>query len=439
MQLSIKSIATAAANLWTRWGGSSFYGGASLRVMAAGEKFDYLRAAGDTWSNSILAICIRWVGDNFPKPIMRVSRIGRKGEYRPIPSHAMVDLWQRPNQYYTGRTLSKAVGLSLMVDGNAYLVKVRSGSGAVVELWWIPHWLIFPCWPADGSQFISHYEIRIDGIPREISKEDVIHFRDGLDPRNERLGLAAVKAQLREICTLNEASSYSASLLRNGAVPGIMLIPDSEDGMLPTEASKLKGQVQDQTQGEHRGSVIALTARMKVVVLGFTPEQLRLDQLPLPAEARVCAAVGLSPMVVGLPDPGKTYANLSEARNSAWQNCLVPLQDLIAETLRWQLLNEFEDPKVTLVEFDYSHVEALQENQKLKSDRIRGEWKDGLITQNEARDQLGYQPDADGDRFYPLTMPAQGPAGPVEPADEAEPPAEGDRPKQLGLDHREAA
>ena len=397
------------AALWSRWGGTGL--GTRLRFLFPGSRFDYEREAGDLWMSSVLAICIKWVGDNFPKPLMRVSRIDRRGNFVPMGRHGLIDLWQRPNKHYTGRTLSKAVQLSLLVDGNAYVIKVRSASGAVVELWWAPHWLVAPCWPMDGSEYISHYEYRVDGQPYYIRPRDVIHFRDGIDPRNERYGLATVKAQLREICTLNEASGYAASLLRNGAVPGLMLAPQSPDDDVDLEqARRLKGQLTDDQTGENRGGISILTGAFKVTKVGFSPEELRLDKLPQPAEARVCAAVGLSPMVMGLPDPGKTYSNLQEARSAAWQNCLVPIQDLVAETLRWQLLPDFDDAYKCVIEFDYTHVEAMQENQEVKSKRVREEYKAGLITKNEGREVLGYEPDPDGDCFYPGTGGGEDPA-----------------------------
>ena len=35
---------------------------------------------------------------------------------------------------------------SLIVDGNAYILKVRSGAGIPVQLWWIPSGYLYPVW-----------------------------------------------------------------------------------------------------------------------------------------------------------------------------------------------------------------------------------------------------------------------------------------------------
>jgi len=85
----------------------------------------------------------------------------------------------------------------------------------VTELWYIPHWQVVPAWPADGSEFISHYEYRVNGQVFTWRREDVIHFRFGFDSRNSRLGQSRLWPVLRETVTDNEAAAMMAALLRN--------------------------------------------------------------------------------------------------------------------------------------------------------------------------------------------------------------------------------
>src|SRR3546814_14292914 len=80
----------------------------------------------------------------------------------------------------------------MALDGNAYWMIVRNGLGRPAELWYIPHWLIEPKWPANGSVFISHYVYSPGGgaASMEIDPAAVIHFRHGLHPHNPRKGLS---------------------------------------------------------------------------------------------------------------------------------------------------------------------------------------------------------------------------------------------------------
>ena len=333
----------ALHTVWSRLGGLGF--GSRLRFLLPGAKFDYEREAGDLWVNSVVAICVKWAGDNFPKPKLRVNKQLKNGQLDAIPDHAMVALLKRPNPHYTGRTLSKALVLSLICDGNAYAIKIRNAYKQVIGLYWVPHWLMQPVWPEDGSTYIRAYQYLLDYQLCEVAPEDVVHFRDGIDPRNDRLGISALKAQLREVCTDNEVSGYTASIMRNSGVPGLVVTPKVPGGKFTeTQANLTKAKIEDRLSGEKRGQAAVFSELIEIHELGFSPEKLRLEKLPARGEARICASIGLSPMVVGLPDPNKTYSNYKEATTAAWRQCLIPIGDLMAETFQWELLPEFDDP-----------------------------------------------------------------------------------------------
>jgi HK97 family phage portal protein len=384
-----------------RWGGGGYN---RYSIVLPGSHYDYETQAGDLWRTPIIAIGIKWLGDRFPRPIFRVSKIGRGGKYTPYGQHPLADLWNQPNPYYGRRTLEKAIGLSLICDGNAYIQKVRNRGGEVVELWWQPHDRVFPTWPSDGSEFIDGYRIRIDGFDWWLPKEDVIHIKDGEDLDNARLGISAVKACLREVCTVNEESGYTASLLRNSGVPGMVLVPD-DPKLRPTreDADEIKARMKESFGGERRGSALVLQGQFKVQTLSFSPEQLALDKLPTHAIARIAAAMGVAPMSLGLPDAGKTYSNLGEANRASW-GTIQAVQELVAETLRYQLLSDFGlDPAKNTPEYDYSEIQEMQESLDAIWRRVGQGFIDGVITRNEGRDLLGFPQDPLGDIYRPGT------------------------------------
>jgi hypothetical protein len=119
------------------------------------------------------------------------------------------------------------------------------------------------------------------------------------------------------------------------------------------------------------------------------------------AVARICSAMGLSPMVLGLPDPGKTYSNYREAQRAAWINAVIPLHDLIADTLteRGGLLERFDRSGRLELCWDYSNVEALAEDQKEQAQRATLLFEKGISTRNESRAMVGLPPVEDGDVF----------------------------------------
>lgn len=401
-------ISRITGGLWSRMGGQ---GWSRFRFLLPGSRFDYEREAGDLWSNPVVGLCLDWLGNRFPRPRVHVSRIAsrngegyRAGDFVPLPRHPLVDLWNRPNGFYGRRTLEKAIGLSLKTDGNAYIYKIRDRGGRVVELWWLPHFRVMPTWPSDGSAYIDGYKVRIDTAIYTLPAEDIIHIRDGIDPRNERLGLCALRACIREVCTINEESGYRAAILRNSAVPSLAIVPDA-DGLRPIQedADTIRERLFESTGGDQRGRPVVLAGQYRLEKIGYSPEEMNLIEFPTIPTARILASLGVAPMSLGLPDPGKTYANLGEANRMSW-GTIVATQELVAEALRWQLLPDFgDDPHGMLIEYDYSHVQEMQEDLNLVWARTLDGWVKGAIQLNECRETLGFEPDPDGDRWYPGT------------------------------------
>jgi HK97 family phage portal protein len=381
-------IDVGAGGVWDRWGGS---GWGRTRYLLPGARFDYEREAGDLWSNVVVACAIKWLGDRFPQPLLRVSRIDRRGNHVPLPRHDAVSLWSRPNPYYGRQALEKAIGLSLITDGNAFIWKQRSKLGRVIALWWIPHYLVAPVYPGDGSRYLDFWRVRVGGESYALPPQDVIHVRDGIDPRNDRLGVSALKAAIRDVCTVNEESTYTAAILHNAGVPGLVAMPATDQGRIDSPKA-VKERLRELTTGDNRGEPLVLTGFTKIETLGFSPEQLRLDRLPANATARIAAACGVAAMSLGLPDANKTYSNLAEANRASW-GTVTAIQSLEAEAIRWQLLPEFDDADRNVVEHDYGAIQELQEDLDRLHGRIREDYKAGVITRNEAREETGRDPD----------------------------------------------
>jgi HK97 family phage portal protein len=398
------ALTRVIGGMWPRYGG---WGWSRVRYFMPGARFDYEREAGDLWTNSVAALGINWLGNRFPRPIMKVSKIARNGDHIPLGRHAAVDLWKNPNPWYSRRTLEKAIGLSLIVDGNAYIYKVRSSAGKVVQLWWIPQFRCLPTWPGDGSEYIDGFRVWLDTAVYHLPPEDVIHIRDGIDPRNERLGLSALRSNIREVCTVNSEASYTASLMRNGGFPGVMIIPDDSKGMLrpnKDDAELIKQRFHDSFGQEQAGSTMVMAGPYKVEKVGFSPEEMRLDRLPANAMARIGGAVGVALMCLGLPDAQKTYANLEEATKTSW-GTICSIQELVAEALDRELLPEFgAEPGSYCVEYDYSMIQELQESEDAIYERAGKAWDRGLMTRNEGREMMGLEPDDEfGDDYKPGT------------------------------------
>lgn len=386
--------------------GTGGTGWGPLRWFAPGSVYDYERNAGDLWRNAAIAACLRVLKDNFPQPELQVVIHHDDGAAEVVPNHPIVELFNRPNPGYDRYNLWAAFVTSAVVDGNAYLLKIRGASRKPVELWWVPPWELFPCWPQDGSEWISHYEYHVEARRYVVPVKDVIHFRyGGLDPRNPRYGMSPLKAAAaRSVCSLNEVDGYTAALLRNFGVPGVVIAPKSEHGSIQSgDAEVLTRQWRQRTSGEHRGDPFVSSAPIDVKPLSFSPEQLSLKSLPDRLEDQICALTGVNPMVAGLTSGAahKTYNNMQEARRAVYEDTIIPMQAAVAECLEYCLLSDpgMGRPEIERIRFSYAGIQSLSEDQDRLAARAGLLFGGGLITRGQALEMIGVEPTPEDDVY----------------------------------------
>jgi HK97 family phage portal protein len=390
-----------ALKAWVYGNGSNYWLGDSSPYYSSysyGTTVDYTVEAGDLAQNAIIMTCIQSIMRAFPEAPMKVMRTTSSGS-EIVPNHKMAVLLKKPNEYFSGRLLWQATVYSLNLDGNAYWIKVRGGSGQVVELWYEPHFTIRCRWPSDGSEFISHYEVQRGNAWYRVEKEDVVHFRFGINPSNIRVGISPLASALREVFTDNEAARYSATMLKNMGIPGVVIAPRDE-GII-SDPEQVKNLFMQKFGGDRRGEPLVLTDAVTVEVLSFSPEQMNLVGLRRVPEERIPALLSWPAVVAGLGAglDHSTYNNMDEARQQAYEQNIIPTQMVLSDDLGTQLLPDFGDPATDTVVFDLSQVRVLQDDQAKLYARLSQGYDSGWIKRSEARTATGWPVEPDDETY----------------------------------------
>ena len=416
--MSIFTKALKAIGLGTPAGTMRFPGRALVFFgFDAPDLSDMAKQVGDGTSADVLMTPIRWL----QRAIVEAPVVAKDQEGEPIDPSDLLALLARPNPYYSWEVLVAGTVLSLSLDGNAYWIAALNSSGLPVELWYAPHTNVEPKWPdSDNSKFITHYEYDVAGGKQKIrpagkfDEKDidpgvkkglvVIHFREGLDLDNLRKGLSPLKGLLREVWTDNEAAKFTAALLRNNGIPGVVISPAGVDDTLTDKEGKaVEAKINTKFRGEGRGRPLIMLGPTKVEQFGFSPKEMDLSFLRDISEERVTAALGVPAAVVGFGSglqATKVGATMREMRQLAWTNGVIPLQRIIAGEVTRALGPIFE---VAKAEFDNLGVEALRENQDTKAKRIEGLVRGGVLTRGEGRIALGFEENP-GDDVYLMSM-----------------------------------
>lgn len=385
---------------WTAWDAVR-YG------QFAGSNLDYAQLVGDLSQSSLVMSGVRWLGNVLPgAPLTVKESTGSKGKSQVVSNHPLVKRWRRPNKYYSGSTMLKGFAYSWILNGNAYFLKVwNKAATQVVELWWEPHFSIKPRWVNDGqgayifregddsNAFINYYELDRNGSKFRIEVSDVIHFRDGFDPLNNRLGLSRIGAILREVYGDGEAANYAARLAGGSGVPPFVMTIDKELETQQEDIDGIERRLIRKTSGDRKGEPMVVVGA-KVEKLGTDPDKMDLRGGHRFAEERYSAVTGIPAVALelGAGHEHSIYNNVKQADERAYEACLLPLYTHLEEELNVQLLEDFEgEDSDRYCRFDLSGIRALQEDEDAKHTRVWGDFKSNIIDMAEARSQLGLE------------------------------------------------
>ena len=377
--------------------------------------FDHKKLAelGDGTGNSAVIACLNVLATAFAEPGLIVSTRNNEGDYAQDMNHPLANLIRRPNPYMTQQLMANYIVTSLNANGDAFIYKNRNSRGQVVELVpLMPHLV-----EAKGNEneLITHFDYQPQGGLQgadtvKVNKEDMIHLRQNVDPNNMRKGLAPLRGVLREIAGDEAAGQYTAALLHNMAVPGVILSPrdDQMGGPTREEAEAIADMYKQKFGGKNRGAPMVLSGAMNVEIVSFSPDQMKLAELRRIPEERVSAVLGVPAVLAGLGAglDSATYSNTKELREFFTESKMVPMWNMVAQELTHQLLRpEFNGNENQYCEFDVGNVRALADDKDNLYKRMNTAVQGGWVTIGEARKVVGLEADDRHDVYLrPLNM-----------------------------------
>lgn len=387
------------------------------------SSINYRYEVGDLRNASLVMAIVNWTGVNLAEALPVVTKPDKKGVPQIELQHEASDLIRRPNPFHIWADYCQAGAFDWWM-GNWYMKKVRDMTGRVIELWYIPQFLVEPRWPFDGRSpevplnevegdpyqaFISHYQYAVPGkTPILIKKSEMVHIKRGVSSLNARKGEGVWDSVLEEIYGDGAVARFSATIMKNMGLARIILSPTEKDnGPSPEQAAAMKAQYMQQTMGDNINTPLVLTGSMEVSKISSDPRELDLKELRNVPESRVAGVTGIPAIVlqflVGL-EHGHYGAAYEQALKQGYLQAIVPIQKHIAEDLTWQVLPELDKAPGVRVMFDTTKVACLQESRdelyRRESDALRS----GGITINQYLHSLGKDVIEGGDIYLIPSM-----------------------------------
>ena len=392
--------------------------------------------------NSIAYSCLRLLSTSVPEPPLLVYAVQGKAMDRVAVDfdHPLQALIRQPNPLMTEYEMVELITLHLGIAGRSHWYKQRNNLGQVAALWPLRPDRVGPRYAAEASTEIASLQHPLAppgsaqhvlmgwnywppgvGISQLLQPGDVLTFNLP-DPSGETggmvEGLGPLQVLAREVESDNEATNYSGALLKNSAVPGIILRL-KQAGVDRATAQRVKKNFQAQFGGTKRGEPAVLDADTDFQTVGFSLKDLEFPNLREVAESRISAAFGVPAILVGLTVAVKASirATIESQRKYFAETTLSNYWRRISDQFTNDLASEFGEGLVC--RFDLRQVRALATQQKLEIEPIQVAFGLGAVTIDEYRVKvlnLPPLPGGVGDQLVIPTTSAAVPSG----ADETE-------------------
>jgi HK97 family phage portal protein len=305
----------------------------------------------------------------------------------PVEGTQLEKLWKNPNPFEAQSAFLKAVVISLLISGNAFIEIVRAGN-RIIELYNLnPLRMVVKAGERKG--IVDSYEYRAGAQTVVFDPSEIIHIKL-FNPFDDFLGLSpliVLKDIIEQYLAIKELQN---SLLQNGMRPSGAFV--TQDPLTEEQYQRLKAELYRYTGPANAGRPLILEGGLDWKPLSMSPQEfdwVTAEKLILRA---IAVTLGVAPELIGEPE-FKTYSNFQEANRQFYMNTVVPLAELILEEFNRALEPTFK----YRIAIDYDSIDALQEEYSEVWKRAIEGVKAGILTPNEARAMLGYEPVKGGD------------------------------------------
>lgn len=373
---------------------------------------DYKQEIGSPMDSSIVAPLMGWIVDAWQEAEPVVFRDKENGDDPDIErKHAVLDLLNRPNPFYSGRMLHEALIQDLKLDGTAFVQIISDRYGLPMEAYWLPTDTMRPEYNSNGTEWVRYWECTIGGQTKKVDPSELLIWREGVDrATGGRRGYSRFKACIADVFSDNEARNTVNTILRNRMQMGVVATPSEryyaeivKAGVNPKEvgyneatAKELEDKIAAKNTRDGRGSFNLFATPMTITEFGSVLDKLDSRVLRSIPEERTAAAFKVHPVVAmlgtGLQASSDKH-NMEEASRISWLSGIVPLQNSFADLINEELLPLTETKTNGRFGFDRSQVLALQESSDAVATRLLSIWKEDGITHDELRVGIGKKAD----------------------------------------------
>ena len=378
----------------------------SRRRLSTRSEIDFEREGEPTGNSATTALQDAIARQLTEAPLVVTERPDpNKDDRAVVAGHPALDALHNIESEYTLAGLLGATVADLLFHGEALWLKQGSLPDAITNVEavnWLPRSRSERASDEMGRTLGWRYHPGLPQQPRDYGRSQVIRIVGWWDFDNPYQARSPLRAASIDIASDNETRISYLQNQRSALGDGVIIRPD-KDGVVidDDDAEELVDWITDSTGGDRKGEPLVSNQAVKIERADFSPREKRIDQMSILQETRMAASAGIPAPTVGLGGANQlNYAVLYELTRFGYETRILSLQRIIAEAITEQLLwPHFPRARERdqRFEFDVGDVRVLRENENDKAMRVQADAQVGIITQQEARLERGYQPQPDDD------------------------------------------
>ncbi len=360
-------------------------------------KISYDDLATDGYSeNAIVYRCINEIANN----ASRVKIMLFRGDQE-LDNHPLLDLLYNPSPTMSQVEWFQSLYSYLLISGNNYILSVGGDNTPPTELYNLrPDRMKIRAgtraMPVAYDYMLKGQIVESYDVDQATGASKVKHIKL-FNPLDDYYGMSPMQASSVDIDQHNLANKHNVNLLQNGARPSgaVIFNPKDETGghvqLTDVQRNQLMNDVNQRFSGTgNAGKPMLLEGDFDWKEMGLSPKDMDFIQLKNMSAKDIALVYGVPSQLIGIPD-SQTYSNFAEAKLALYNETIIPLLDRIQGDMNEWLVPMFNEQGLEL-RYDIDSIPAMAEQRKRVFESVSAGVKDGILTRNEAREQLGYEP-----------------------------------------------
>lgn len=296
---------------------------------------------GDLTCYPTLYACLSSIAQDIAKlPFVLVDKTD-DGIFKEIKESPYLTVLREPNGYQNPQQFRESWVLSLLTNGNTYVLKGRDARGVVNRLYVLDPCRVTPMVSDTGSVFYQiHYPSAQNLLPAAYPAEQlIIPAREMIHARINCLYHPLIG--IPPLCAVELAAGKNLKILRsssmffqNSAQPGGLLTAPA--GMSETDAKDVKNYWDTEYGGDNAGKIAVIGADMKFTSFAMKGADAQVIEHLKYSDEQICQPFRIKPYKIGIGSPPGGWKSDDvnvEYHGDALSPIIESMEDLLADGL----------------------------------------------------------------------------------------------------------